>query len=114
MHTNKHSEDRIADLHSNTRALKCLVDAMQDNSGKITSDLKSELKRLGRVVENLSRNYERLERQVEELRNASTVPDSARTPSPKTPARTPSPKTPSEFLMLPVYIVLNTLVLLLL
>ena len=91
MHTNKHLEDQIADLHSNTRALKCLVDAMQDNSGKITSDLKSELKRLGRIVENLSRNYERLEMQVEELRNASTV------------VRTPSPKTAGESLMLPVY-----------
>ncbi|XP_064395371.1 uncharacterized protein LOC135342551 isoform X2 [Halichondria panicea] len=65
-------DHQLSDLHSNTRALKCLLDAMQDNSSKITSDLKSELKRLGRIVENLARNYERLEKQVQDLKQGES------------------------------------------
>jgi len=44
---------------------------MQDNHSKITADLKSEIKGLGRMVENLSRNYERLNREVMELRGGA-------------------------------------------
>ncbi len=66
------TDHQLSDLHSNTRALKCLLDAMQDNSSKITSDLKSELKRLGRIVENLARNYERLEKQVQDLKQGES------------------------------------------
>ncbi len=65
-------DHQLSDLHSNTRALKCLLDAMQDNSSKITSDVKSELKRLGRIVENLARNYERLEKQVQDLKQGES------------------------------------------
>lgn len=66
------AEHQLSDLHSNTRALKCLLDAVQDNSSKVTSDIKSELKRLGRIVENLSRNFERLENEVENLKQGQT------------------------------------------
>ena len=62
------ADQRVSEVQSNTRALKCLIDAMQDNTGRVTAGLKGELTRLGRLVDNLSRNYERLDREVHQLR----------------------------------------------
>ena len=62
------TDQRLSNVESNTRALKCLIDAMQDNSGRVTSGLKSELTRLGRLVDNLSRNYEKMDRELQLLK----------------------------------------------
>lgn len=52
---------------------------MQDNSSKVVIDIKSELKQLGRIVENLSRNYERLEREIQHLKQGKNLSTGATT-----------------------------------